>query len=156
MTPHDRSIALIKIKRATFSLENGNISPRTFLGGLMAGFLACGLLPVGASLQLELSNFSFIYFAAAYIISVVAAFSLFMRFSKQPTSWESYLDDCLAKYEPASMELFISLQDAIKAKKGWDTELLRNWAEKELEAIKALELASQPPLESKFLSRRVQ
>ncbi|WP_417286430.1 hypothetical protein [Cobetia marina] len=139
MTQHDRSMALLKIKQAIYSLENGNTSPRTFLAGLIAGIVVCGLLPLGVFSEFDLNGNRFSFFAAVYIISVVAAFAGVMLYSNQPKSWESYLDDCLAKYEPASKKDFIALQDTIKAKKGWDTDLLRGWVDVEFEAIRALE-----------------
>ncbi|MEC4242257.1 hypothetical protein [Pseudomonas sp. DSV-1] len=140
------------IENVVRSLETSNFGPRVSAAARLTSMLVvvacfCILLPWGL-------NKATLYGLGLAFVWGVCFFLAFLKFSKQPDSWEQALDAALAVYEPIDKDAYLQLQKVV-ALDGWAPAAINSWVAAEKAAIYAEEIRENSKGQSKFLDRRL-
>ena len=140
------------IKNVVRALETRHFGPRVCTAARLTYMLVfvaffCILLPWG------LNNSTLYWLGAAFTLGV-CFFIGFLKFSKQPTSWQQSIDAALAVYEPIDKDAYLQLQKLV-ALDGWAPAALNEWIAAEQAALDAEEIRTNSKGPSEFLDRRL-
>lgn len=151
-TKQTKNSSLSYIENVVRSLETSNFGPRVSAAARLTSMLVvvgcfCILLPWGL-------NKSTLYGLGLAFVWGACFFLAFLKFSKQPDTWQQALDAALAVYEPIDKEAYLQLQKAV-ALDGWAPAAINCWVAAEKAAIHAEEIRENSKGQSKFLDRRL-
>ena len=151
-TKQTKKLSFSYIKNVVRSLETSNFGPRVSAAARLTSMLVvvacfCILLPWGL-------NKATLYGLGLAFVWGVCFFLAFLKFSKQPDSWEQALDAALAVYEPIDKDAYLQLQKNV-ALNGWAPAALNEWIAAEQAALDAEEIRINSKGPSEFLDRRL-